>query len=225
MSNSAVSSIHNFAVRANHGKAKELVSGVDLDKLIRQRLVHARELNKLNQLMAAERLGYKNSTALSKIEGGTAKVPKNFLVKAAQCYGVSMDYLMGLSSEPERDPKTAEQHAILNSVRAEILRQAELTTCALLANAADMTPMEEHVTTLLKRVKTVFDKFDLVCVRNPQFMDDVIAGSSLFNAVNDAQNAAVAAERFMGRRSELVTLRMRSALESAGLQGSLFEQK
>jgi hypothetical protein len=47
------------------------------EEIIRERLVSARRLNRLDQKDAARKLGYKNSAPLSKIEGGQAKMPSS----------------------------------------------------------------------------------------------------------------------------------------------------
>ncbi len=185
----------------------------EINETIRKRLIHARQLNRLDQIEASHVLGYKNSSALSKIESGFAKIPKDFIVKAALAYGVSIDYLMGLSDEPERDPRTAEQHAILNAVRETVIKQAESTVCVLLANAADMTPMVGHVQSMITAMATVFEKFDTVCMRNQQFQEDVLAGSSLQRAIDEAHSVSNAAKRFMQRRESIVDARMKTAAE------------
>ncbi|WP_124834091.1 helix-turn-helix domain-containing protein [Burkholderia sp. Bp9031] len=71
--------------------------------ILRERLVAARLRHQLQQQDAAKLLGYKNSTALCKIELGQANMPRGLLVRAALAYNTTTDYLLGLSDEPERD--------------------------------------------------------------------------------------------------------------------------
>lgn len=188
-------------------KPRKYFPDENIDKTIRERLFHARTLNRLNQVDAAELLGYKNSSALSKIESGEARVPKDFIIKAAVTYGVSCDYLMGLSDEPERDPKTAEHMAITRAVRNEILAHTQAMAEVLLANASDMTPMEAHVKRLLASANTMLEAFDKVCRRNKKFINDIAGGSTLQNAVDDNHAVALDVKRFMDRRANLVTAR------------------
>ncbi|NDI85107.1 helix-turn-helix domain-containing protein [Undibacterium crateris] len=179
-----------------------------INEVVRKRLIHARNLNRLDQIEASQLLGYKNSSALSKVESGFAKIPKDFLIKAAKAYGVSMDYLMGLHDEPERDPETAERMAILRAVREQIAAQNDRMVTVLLANAADMTPMQGYMSSLLTSMNKCFLAFDTVCRRNSQFEEDVIAGSTLQSAIDEAHAVVQAANKFMERRQALVSNRV-----------------
>jgi len=70
---------------------------------IGERLRKAREAVGLSQLEAAKRLGYANSSKLSKIEGGkSSEVPAWVLNRAGWLYDVSTDYLMGNSASMSR---------------------------------------------------------------------------------------------------------------------------
>lgn len=205
-SNDGLHPVVNF--RRGSARLRSQFPTESLSEIIRKRLIHARNLNRLDQIEASRLLGYKNSSALSKIESGFAKIPKDFLIKSAHAYGVSMDYLMGLHDEPERDPETAERMAILRSVREQITEQNDRMVKVLLANAADMTPMQGHLNALISSVGRCLDAFDTVCRRNPQFIDDVIAGSTLQRAVDDAFAISSAAKKFMERRQALVDNRI-----------------
>lgn len=67
------------------------------------RMKQARELCNLSQVTAAQRLGYANSSKLSKVEGATDtnSVPMWLIVRASRVYEVSTDYLMGQTDEWE----------------------------------------------------------------------------------------------------------------------------
>ena len=75
-------------------------------RTIGQRMREARELYNMSQVMAARRLGYSNPSKLSKIESAsdTNSVPLWVIARAAKLYEVSIDFLMGASSdwEPKR---------------------------------------------------------------------------------------------------------------------------
>jgi transcriptional regulator with XRE-family HTH domain len=173
------------------------------DEIVRERLVSARRLNRLDQKDAAKKLGYKNSAPLSKIEGGQAKMPKGFLVKAALAYNVSTDYLLGLSAEPERDPRTAEQMAIVRSVEAALSEHVGILSAVLLRNAADLTPLESHLQSILNRSRTVTEAFEAVCRKNKKFLDEVLAGSRLLSAVDEMRESERAARDFLRHRLDV----------------------
>ncbi len=88
--------------------------------VVGRRFASARKLAGLDQLGAAAQLGYQNSSQLSKIESGQSGAAVYIIQRAAIVYGVSMDYLTGLSDYPERDAATCEQLAIMRSLRQQI---------------------------------------------------------------------------------------------------------
>ena len=87
------------------------VEQASLLKLIGERLKEAREMNNLTQQVASKRLGYDNSTKLSKVEGAsdTFSVPVFLLIKAAKIYDVSMDWLCGRSNDWESTQDACEE--------------------------------------------------------------------------------------------------------------------
>src|SRR5471030_1675508 len=201
-------------------KVREDICPEALEKKIRERIINARNMNRLEQIAAARMLGYKNSSALSKIETGFAKIPKDFILRAALAYGVSCDYLMGLSDEPERDPKTAEHMAIMRSVEATIKQQNHDLVTILLKNASDMTPLEGHLNDAITKAQRAIDSYETVCLRNKRFENDVLAGSTLARAMDALQRTLLAAKKFMERRADLV--QARTAAMSEGNTYPLF---
>lgn len=71
-----------------------------------KRLREARELCNMTQQTAARRLGYANSSPLSKIEGAvdTVAVSLWVIVRAARLYEVTTDFLLGVESDYDHDP-------------------------------------------------------------------------------------------------------------------------
>lgn len=95
------------------------------------RMVAARELNGFTQTEASDRLGAGNSTQLCLWERGKRMPPDHMLKTIATVYGVSLDYLFGLSDEPERDPKFAHQQALIRSMEDVLRKNAEAVSQAL----------------------------------------------------------------------------------------------
>ena len=87
--------------------------------LVRARCLSARLLAQMSPERAAKKMGYSNTSMISKMEKKTSKtsINHNYIARASLCYGVSVDYLLGLSDYPERDPRSVEQLAIYASVR------------------------------------------------------------------------------------------------------------
>lgn len=83
-------------------------------KTIGTRMREARELCGMSLTIAAERLGYKNPSKLSKIEGATDtnSVPVWTIRRAAEIYEVSTDYLFGLTADWEVGMQARQERAV-----------------------------------------------------------------------------------------------------------------
>ena len=187
----------------------------DRGEEICRRLILARKLNHLDQREAAKTLGYSNSSQLSKIEAGQASVSREFIVRAAIAYGVSADYLLGLSNEPERDPRTAEQVAVLRSVQGAVEQNVAAMVTVLLKNAGEVAPLRSHLESLTQRISQLQEAYDKVCRKNEAFQNDVLAGSILETAVDAAGDAACKAKQFVERRSMIADFRAKAATDDS----------
>ena len=65
-----------------------------------QRLRDLREDSDMNQTKVAEYLGM-SQTGYSKYEIGERDIPTQILIKLADLYGVSVDYLLGRTNNPK----------------------------------------------------------------------------------------------------------------------------
>lgn len=65
-----------------------------------QRLRNLREDRDLNQMAVAEVL-HVSQTTYSRYENGTLDIPSASLIALARFYGTSVDYLLGLTGNPE----------------------------------------------------------------------------------------------------------------------------
>ena len=93
--------------------------------VIGPRLRTARELSGFTQVELSEKLGYRITSQLNLWESGQRVITTHALVQSSTVLGVSLDYLCGLCSEPERDPGAARRRAYLGAVRAQIERLSE----------------------------------------------------------------------------------------------------
>ena len=69
--------------------------------MIYKRIRDLREDNDLNQTSVAKMLGM-SQTGYSKYETGENDIPTAILIKLANLYKVSIDYLLGQTDNPER---------------------------------------------------------------------------------------------------------------------------
>ena len=66
-----------------------------------KRIRDLREDRDLNQTQVAKMLGM-SQTGYSKYETGENDLPTEVLIKLANFYGTSIDYILGITDEPER---------------------------------------------------------------------------------------------------------------------------
>lgn len=190
---------------------RRLADDAETEKLMRERLIVARNLNSLDQKEAAAKLGYKNSSQLSKVESGDAPLPKSLLRKASLAYGVSSDWLLGLSSEPERDPQIAGQMAVMRAVHAGIVEHTQNVTAVMLRLASDQLPLESQLRTLIDAARRATQSFEKVCRLNATFNDDIRGGASLQHDIDEMIEVMVAVDQFLTRRANLTEVRKPAA--------------
>lgn len=119
-------STHSLLARATKAEVKKIVAA---------RLLSARELNGLSQTEAARKLGYATPAQLSLWEQCRRMPPMQMLVRASSVYRVSLDFLMGVSPEPDRDPMSATRRYVLDSSREMMNEMA----CTLADAVIDQT--------------------------------------------------------------------------------------
>ena len=169
------------------GKQRTAVADVTayaLKAIVPQRFIAARQLSGLNAIEAAERMGFKNSSMLSKIENGKAAALPYVIARASLVYAVSSDFLIGLSDFPEKDPATVEQQATMRMVRQTVTDQAAVTMRAISQIAGDYVPLRAHVEQLVKHVGVVYQQF----CRNSSAAEPM--RGSLDELVEQAENAS-----------------------------------
>jgi hypothetical protein len=190
---------------------RRLVDDAETEKLMRERLIVARNLNSLDQKEAAAKLGYKNSSQLSKVESGDAPLPKSLLRKASLAYGVSADWLLGLSNEPERDPQIAGQMAVMRAVHSAVMDHTQNVTAVMLHLASEQLPLESQLRTLLDSARRASQSFEKVCRLNTTFNDDIRGGATLQNDIDDLIEVMVGIDKFLSRRANLAEVRKPAA--------------
>lgn len=177
-----------------------LAEQVRLIKMIGRRMRESREeLAGFSQIEAAKLLGYSNSSKLAKIEGATDtnSVPLLTILRAAQVYEVSIDFLFGVADDWERDPQLCRERAIGRWLY-EHLDRARTRDVAIFAELAQRIEIATAQITQLangaERASSAFDRFADI---NPTF-PDLIGGARLqtsLSALDDAGRKARAALR------------------------------
>ncbi len=193
-----------------------------LVKTIGERLKDARELCNLSQQSAAQKLGYRNSSKLAKVERATDtnSVPLWLIMRAAKLYEVSVDYLFGLNEDWEKSARLTieRQTGLWLHEQWEILRRRDLAVLqSLYARTETLDGVVAEQLTLTKELKDALSSFRYL---NPDF-DDYRGGNRLVSVSEKIQDAILKAESKLKRfRQEC-----RIANEQSNLQLKLFKEE
>lgn len=193
-----------------------------LVKTIGERLKDARELCNLSQQSAAQKLGYRNSSKLAKVERATDtnSVPLWLIMRAAKLYEVSVDYLFGLNEDWEKSARLTieRQTGLWLHEQWEILRRRDLAVLqSLYARTEILDGVVAEQLMLTKELKEALNSFRYL---NPDF-DDYRGGNRLVSVSEKIQDAILKAESKLKRfRQEC-----RIANEQSNLQLKLFKEE
>jgi len=170
-------------------------------KAIGARMREARDLCNLSQSVAAKRLGYSNSSKLSKVENATDtnSVPLWLILRAAKVYDVSVDFLFGASDDWEtgaRMTQEREASAWLMDVW-EKARQRDVETLKKLHDKLEA--MGETVAFMLAAGEEVDAALARFIELNPGFEEDMRGSARLASAINRVAAAAQSAKSKMAR--------------------------
>jgi len=172
-----------------------------LVKTIGARMRQARELCNLSQNAAAKRLGYSNSSKLSKVEGATDtnSVPLWLIKRAACAYEVSIDFLFGETDDWETGARMTQEREISAWLQNAFnnVRQRDIETLRLLHNKVEL--MRDSVTTMHGCTEDVATALARFVELNPEFEESMRGSARLLATVERANTAAKAAKSKMTR--------------------------
>lgn len=171
--------------------------------IIRERMVSARIMNGMTAVEAAERLGYKNSTQISQIESGERKVPNDwqFLFNMSKLYAVSIDYLIGVSPNPERDAIASEHFSIMRSFEELQRKQAATMTTAFVRHAMMGGPAIRELASLCAGIEAIHAAVTTMRERCPEF-DDLRGGATVLSSLDKLVSAVNPIKGILKRRKE-----------------------
>lgn len=186
--------------------SKRLVRNKDVphdSKKVRDRMVQARVMNGMTAVDAAARLGYANSTQLSQIESGKRKVPDDwqFLLRMSRVYSVSVDYLLGVSPHPERDPVAAESFAMLRGFEDLVRSQALSMTTAFIRFGKEKEATRADLQAIAAASRAVSEAFTKFREMNPEVDEDMKGANTLLVAVERLEARAIPIQDAIYRRA------------------------
>lgn len=168
--------------------------GARVSKLFGERMRYARaELCKISQVDAAMKLGYSNSSKLSKIEGSLENTPPQcwLLMAAADIYDVSTDFLLGRSDDWEHDPVVSQERQIGHWLFShwERARNSEVNAIRVLCNR--ITAVERAISFGSSWTTELSSIVHSIRSTNKDFDNEIKFGAKLINfAINAAEEQA-----------------------------------
>lgn len=166
---------------------------IALVQAIGLRLREARLAAGLNQLAAAKRLGYANSSKLAKIEYGrhSTLIPIWVFQRAADIYGVSVDYLMCTSDRIQGDgmPSTVMEE-MLEAMKAEWGRVTDRDVAAQQTILGRTALLEDALTAVETATVDALEALARVEALNPYGWRKLRGGARLQGALEKAVTAA-----------------------------------
>ncbi|AEG02704.1 helix-turn-helix domain-containing protein [Methylomonas methanica] len=148
-----------------------------------ERMKFSRELCGLSGINASKMLGYDNSSKLSKVElaSDTNSVPLWLIPKAAEVYGVSADFLLGLSDHWQRDPERVQQAQMENILEHATKAQDE----AIRSTYSQISFLSNAVVAANTKVGQIKATLKRFAELNPGF-EDMKCGARLVRLINEA---------------------------------------
>lgn len=83
--------------------------GNDFDKQLGHRLGKLREDRGWSQEQLREKTGVERRETITQWENGTRKIKAEHIIPLCEAFGISADYLLGLSEDPQRTPSAVDE--------------------------------------------------------------------------------------------------------------------
>lgn len=194
-----------------------------LRKIVGRRLRLARELNGLTQEVAAARLEYVSSTQLSLAEKGERLPPLVKLVKASEVFAVSIDYLLGISDEPERDPQMAERQAALRHVSDVMDATSRTIVTAVLGHRA-AAPSVVVTKNLAARAEQAIEALEQLRAANLEVFDGELRGAAkVLRTMDELQAAVHTTKALITKHDQVIETAIRTVESRIGVARPLFD--
>lgn len=176
----------------------------DIVRTIGNRMRQARELSNMSQQVAAKRLGYMNSSKLSKVElaSNSRTIPLWLVLKAARLYQVSTDFLFGLSDSWDVGPRRSIERETNSWLTAqwESIRERDMAAIKLLNDRLET--IDGAVLMTVQRAFDIEDAFATFRHLNGKAFEEMRGGAKLAAAIERASESASEA------RAKLTRFRM-----------------
>lgn len=186
--------------------------------IVGPRLIAARELNGIPQKEAARNAGLGNSTQLSLWEQGRRVPPLYALVNMAKTLGVSMDFIFGLSADPERDARAARRNACVHAVHQMLGKTAETIADGIEASDTLVGPDASNFREVLDAASALTAAIVQLHRLNVEAFEGLPGGATVLAAVNRMEQVQLKGRNVL-QRHDAFAERMRLQIAAIGPLG------
>lgn len=206
----------NDATIEKHGE--RAVANARLRRLMAERLITARGLSGLGQGQAAKVLGLGNQTQLALYERADRLPTHVAMLELSRLYGCSIDFLYGISQDPDRDGASAARNAEVSRVQGLLEANARAVAGVLLDGIRVDSSANIRATHVLATVADLCDGLDRFYASNQELFDEARGGALMLRRCREARESL---EKVVGlldaadRRTEHALLTAREAMARA----------
>ena len=137
--------------------------------MIAKRFKLARDLSGYKENQAIERMGFRNPKVISQIENCHRLPTLHFVIRASNAYGVSTDYLLGLSEDDDPSSSIPATSAIFRQNQKVLNMIGNVLSKTSYSYAK--TCGEETTKTLVEKIDLLYSRFNRFKELNPEFLD------------------------------------------------------
>lgn len=163
------------------------------------RLIAARALNGIPQQEASRLAGMGNGTQWSLWEAGRRAPPLYALLAAAKTLGVSMEFLFGLSDDPERDARAARRNSCVRAVRNMLTQAAENIADGIEASDALVGPDASNYREMLDAARSLTAAVEQYHHLNVEQFEDSRGGATVLAALSRMEQVQFKAREVLRR--------------------------
>lgn len=168
-----------------------VVTQADLQRLIGVRIRAAMELNGFDGKVVAALAGHKNGTQLSLWMSGERMPPAMQLILLAEICKVPLDYLLGVSSEPERNTSLAARTQIARMVQEKVESAVSAVVDEVHAQMTHGLPVRDAWQRTLSGVQGVVSALAYIVEKDSGAFDELRGGSRLLAAAQALTDAVI----------------------------------
>jgi transcriptional regulator with XRE-family HTH domain len=163
----------------------------DLQRLIGTRIRAAMALNGLDGKVVAAQAGHRNGTQLSLWQSGERMPPAMQLILVAEICKVPLDFLLGISDEPERNTSLAARTQIARMMQERLESAVSAMVSEVHAEVTHGLPVRDAWQRTMAGVHEVIAALAHVIEKDGDAFDDLPGGSRLLAAAQNLTSAVL----------------------------------